>query len=329
MLGGGRGGLEQAALDYALALGRRGHEVTCVFRAGAAVLGAATARGLAVRTLARPSPWNPLALLSLRRLLEGKDVILVHGNRAGALAEQAAPGSPIVAVAHSVFFEPRRSFSAVIATTSTGAASLSGNIPVFHVPNMVAVPECPERRPLREPAVIAAMGRLAPEKGFDLLIKAVAILREQGTICRAVIAGDGPMRAALEAEARSHCLTDAIDFAGWVDDKEAFFAGADLFCLSSRRETFGLALLEAMAHAVPCIATNCTGPRELITDGLTGRLVAPEAPALAASIRSMVLRPEEAHAMGQRARASVEGRFSIESVSARLDSVLKEIAGRH
>jgi len=130
------------------------------------------------------------------------------------------------------------------------------------------------------PPLLVAMGRLAPAKGFDVLVEASAILRDEGVPHRVVIAGDGPERARLAGRIAALGLQDVVRLVGFVRAPQPLLAAADLFVLPSRHEGNGsLVLLEALAHARPIVAADCeTGPRYVLGDGDFGVLVPAEDP---------------------------------------------------
>jgi len=101
---------------------------------------------------------------------------------------------------------------------------------------------------------LLAVGRLAREKGFDLLLRAMAAVRRQFPNADLILAGDGPQRTPLESAARALGIEDAVRFAGRVDPPYAYFPGAALFVLSSRHEGMPNALLEAAAAGLPIVA---------------------------------------------------------------------------
>lgn len=106
---------------------------------------------------------------------------------------------------------------------------------------------------------LLSVGRLAPEKGFDLLLDAFATLRAEFPRADLVIAGEGSLRGALEAQARKLGLESAVHFPGYVDDPCRLFPGATLFVLSSRHEGMPNALLEAAAGGLPLVALPASG----------------------------------------------------------------------
>jgi glycosyltransferase involved in cell wall biosynthesis len=106
---------------------------------------------------------------------------------------------------------------------------------------------------------LLAVGRLASEKGFDLLLEALVTVREQFPRADLIIAGAGPEEAALKARCRSLGLDGAVRMPGFVQRPYMFFAGASLFVLSSRHEGMPNALLEAAAGGLPIVATPASG----------------------------------------------------------------------
>lgn len=126
---------------------------------------------------------------------------------------------------------------------------------------------------------LLAVGRLSPEKGFDVLLEAYALARHQATLPDLLIVGDGPQAAALGIQARRLGIAAQVRFTGFLDNPYPLFRRARLFVLSSRHEGMPTALIEALTLRVPVLATDCqTGPRELLDDGRLGVLVAADDP---------------------------------------------------
>jgi glycosyltransferase involved in cell wall biosynthesis len=140
----------------------------------------------------------------------------------------------------------------------------------------------------RDVVQLIAVGRLTRQKGFDLLIDAVAQLRDLPW--RLTILGEGPDLPALLEQARAHRLEDRISFPGFVPNPYPWFAEADLFVLSSRWEGFGHVIVEAMATGTPVLSTRCpSGPDEIITDDVDGVLCDPgSSEALAEALRKLI-----------------------------------------
>lgn len=155
--------------------------------------------------------------------------------------------------------------------------------------------------------VVVGVGRLVPQKGFDLLIEAVAALADRSA--RLVILGDGPEGAALKLHGDALGLGPRLYMPGHVRDPAPWLAHADLFVLSSRWEGFGHVLVEAMACGAPVLATDCPfGPADIVREGENGILVAPGraddlASAMARLLRDSALRQRLAEAGRERARA--------------------------
>jgi glycosyltransferase involved in cell wall biosynthesis len=142
-------------------------------------------------------------------------------------------------------------------------------------------------------------GRLIAEKRVDLLIDALALLAVEGTKARCRIVGDGPERAALEAQAEARDLGDQVTFAGMLargDDVLATMKTARVLVLPSFREGFGMVVLEANACGIPVITVRHPGnaAAELIEEEVNGWVVEPTAGALAAAIQRAVTRPPDA-----------------------------------
>jgi glycosyltransferase involved in cell wall biosynthesis len=162
---------------------------------------------------------------------------------------------------------------------------------------------------------IASVGRLAPMKGFGILLEALAALRRDGVDARLTLAGDGPQRSALEAAARRLGIADSVTFAGALgaDEVSALLRRADVFCLPSFAEGVPVVLMEAMASRLPVVATAVMGVPELVRSGESGLLVPPgRAEPLAAALGELAADPELRERMGAAGRATVKAEFDVE-----------------
>jgi glycosyltransferase involved in cell wall biosynthesis len=178
--------------------------------------------------------------------------------------------------------------------------------------------------------LIGAMGRLSPEKRFDLLVKAVASLACQGLDIHLWIAGEGPERSKIEAEVEKHALHHRVKLLGLVADPRLFLQAVDIFVLSSEREGLPNVVLEAMAMETPVIATRIAGVPGLLSDGQCGALVDPgSAECLSKEIERMADSANERTRLAVAARQRVEQDYSFERRMQRVanlyDHVLKRV----
>ena len=132
--------------------------------------------------------------------------------------------------------------------------------------------KCPTHPWLQDKSIptLVATGRLAPQKGFDILISAIKEVNEQKD-CRLIIFGEGELRLAFEQQIKELGLTDKVLLPGYVTEPLNEMAAADLFVLSSRFEGSPNVLVEAMSTGVKVLATNCPhGPDEILKSGDIG-----------------------------------------------------------
>lgn len=254
---------------------------------------------------------NAAYVAALRRLLRVPVVFTAHGefrNDAYAVFEHSKP--------------LRRALSALLrqaaAVTAPSrvvleelAAELELVAPASVIPNAVDVSEFAGPQAAREasaPYVFTA-GRLVRQKGLDVLLRAYADAAPALGSRRLVIAGDGPERDALERQAAGLQLGQRVTFTGAVGRGRLteLLRGADAFAFPSRREAFGIALLEAMAAGVPAVAARVGGIPEFTRHEENALLVEPDDPvALAAALVRLV--QDEA----LRARLAAAGRAQAE-----------------
>jgi glycosyltransferase involved in cell wall biosynthesis len=170
--------------------------------------------------------------------------------------------------------------------------------------------------------IVLAVGRLDPQKGLDILLRAVPHVPR----ARFVIAGDGPERSRLEAQARAAGVLARVSFLGRRADVPELLAASDLFVLPSLYEGSSLALLEAMAAGKPVVTSAIAGTNELLTNQETGLLVAPGDPdALAAGLRRVLRDAELRDRLGTAARTCVAERFSAADVADRVTRVYERV----
>ncbi|MEM5776144.1 MAG: glycosyltransferase, partial [Anaerolineaceae bacterium] len=177
--------------------------------------------------------------------------------------------------------------------------------------------------------VLLAVGRLVAPKAHTFLLNALPGVLEQHPQTAVVLAGDGPLRGELEAEALQLGIASRIRFLGVRADVTDLMAAADLFALPSRSEGMPLALLEAMRAGLPIIATDVPGVREALADGQCGLIVPAEDPAaLARALLRFLDDPAFAQQCGQSARVRFEQEFTLQKMMQRYLVLLDPAAAR-
>jgi len=168
------------------------------------------------------------------------------------------------------------------------------------------------------PPHVVALGRLSPDKGFDVLIDAfVKVTVKDASLS---IAGRGADHDALQARIEARGLSDRVRLVGFVRPA-SLYGVARLCVIPSRSEAFGLVAAEALSAGLPVVATNCDGPREILDDGRYGRIVpVGDADALAAAIDAALADPGEPAPRIERAKA-----FSVETGFRAWSDLLDEI----
>jgi glycosyltransferase involved in cell wall biosynthesis len=159
----------------------------------------------------------------------------------------------------------------------------------------------------RDAVVVLAICRLEPQKGVDMAVRAVALLRERRADVHLVVLGEGNERAGLEALARE--LDVPVYLPGRVPDVAAWLRRAKVLVHPVRWEGFGLAVLEAMLAGLPVVASRVSSLPELVVDGETGLLVPPDdAHALARGIETAL---GDGARLGEAGRGRAHERFSV------------------
>jgi glycosyltransferase involved in cell wall biosynthesis len=158
--------------------------------------------------------------------------------------------------------------------------------------------------------LIGVIGRLSPEKGVDILLDAMALLPPSSV--QLVVAGDGPVRSALELQAKELGIAQDTHFLGTVSDVRSLYAQLDLVVLPSRSEGLPNVLLEALKANVPVVATSVGAVPEVVTDQAAGCVVPPGDPVLLADAIKAALIDGKSPA-ADAARAATAARFSLES----------------
>jgi glycosyltransferase involved in cell wall biosynthesis len=342
-----RRGAESHVLALARGMSARGWDVHLAYWGGSGELEPEfRAAGVAVHRLRVRGKLNPLTFGQFVRLVRAvqPDVVHTHlplaelyGNLAAAAcrvptivstkhSDHAVFRRPLVRVGHLLISAPNASVIAV----SEYMARFVREVGVWPGRRLVAIPNGLDiaafdaasppaqvsalRRELAPDGrrLIGAAGRLEPEKGFDVLIDAMAGVAEREPSARLVIAGGGSRRDELQAQIVRLGLSERVRLLGPRRDLPALMHAVELFALSSWSEPFGLVLLEAMAARRPVVATNAGGAPEVVVDGQTGTLVAPgDAAGMADALVALLADRDRALVYGAAGRARVEAVFPL------------------
>jgi glycosyltransferase involved in cell wall biosynthesis len=337
------GGAEKLTTDLSLALHERGHDVRVASWLDEHAILAERLRehGVPVLPISFPKPGLRALLRTIadvRRVIREvePEVIHAHNPAAGtiALAARALAGRrrvPVVTTYHGV--RPTRlraagrllsGADAVVAVGPSAAEQLRTALPHEHVVeinNAVFVERTRSSSDVREElgvdggVLLAAVGRLVPEKGQSLLVEAVGELVRRGRFEAGlvlVVVGYGPLWTELEAQIERLGLAGHVVLAGGRADAADIIASADVLVHASIREALPLVLLEAMAQQVPVVAVEATGVSDVVQDRATGLLVPERDPvAFADAVEEMLDDDELRERVVAGASELVEQRFPV------------------
>ncbi|MCK4681389.1 glycosyltransferase, partial [bacterium] len=345
------GGNEKWATEAARGLLCRGHRVVA-FWTHATIRAELESRGIPARRVRLWGDVNPFGFSALVRLLRGirPDVLILTKQREywmGGLASRIA-GRPLVVLRHGLRrplredFKRRLAFgrfadlvivnSGDVRDTLLGAEWLDpskirvllNGVETSKVADGAGLDFLESLGIAPGTPVVAGVGRLTNQKGFDGLIRAMALVREEMPGTRLVLVGEGSQRRSLEELARSEGLTDTVVFAGYRTDVREILSAVDVYALSSTNEGMANTLLEAMSVGAPIVATDVSGSREAVRDGVDGLVVPPSDPtALADGILTLLRDRELSARLGASARQRAVERFGRDRMASELEQLLR------
>jgi glycosyltransferase involved in cell wall biosynthesis len=193
---------------------------------------------------------------------------------------------------------------------------------VIPIPNGVPTPTRHPVHRLAAGPVVGAVGRFHPQKGFDLLIEAVAPL--DGVTL--VLVGDGPERARLVELAEAEGMRDRLVLTGWTRDVGSYLAGFDVFALPSRFEGLPLSIIEAMLVGLPVVSTRVGSVAEAVAHERTGLLVSPEdVLSLRAAIARLIADDDLRETMGRRGEEYARAHLGAEAMTRSYESLYERL----
>jgi glycosyltransferase involved in cell wall biosynthesis len=332
-MGGARhGGAEEFFLRLAAALHRTGQDQLVLLRHGAHVE-RLRAAGVAVRELPFGGLLDFATASGFRSAIAAyrPDIVLTWMSRASRLC----PRGDFVHVARlGGYYDLKhyRNCDHLVGNTRDLVAHfLAKGWPAARahfLPNFVdtaaAAPVARSAFATPDDAPLAlALGRLHPNKAFDVLIAALARVPR----LHLWLAGTGEERGALERQAAATGVAERIRFLGWRQDVPALLAAADFLVCPSRHEPLGNVVIEAWAARRPVVAAASAGPAELIRDEETGLLVPiDDAEALAAALRRLTQDAAQRRRLGEAGYAAYEAEFTEARVVAAYRGFLAAVA---
>ena len=202
---------------------------------------------------------------------------------------------------------------------------LGGRTRVECFPN--PAPDVGGRRATLDEKVVIAAGRLTRQKAFGRLVDAWAEVAPRHPDWRLRIFGEGPKRRSLRRRIRRRGVADSARLEGFSDRLHDELARASLFAMTSRREGFPMVLLEAMGVGLPVVSVDCyTGPRDIVTDGVDGRIVPEEdRVALVEAMSELMGDHRKRHAFGAAALEKV-ARYDLAIIAERWGARLAELS---
>ncbi|HEY3265409.1 MAG TPA: glycosyltransferase family 4 protein [Armatimonadota bacterium] len=336
------GGVERHVVELSEALAERGHRVYL----------ACPNRGWMWDALRR-SPVTPyhlamdglLDLTSVSRLSRlaarvGADIIHSHMTRGAFYAVKAGRRMhvPVIATCHATHTWKHYAGADRVLCVSEAARDnlLHHEVPlektrvVYNGIKLPAAPPDPDavaalRSSWKIPEddlVVGMLARLIPVKGVDILLEVAARWKTERPNVHFVLAGSGDeiTEAALRSAVAESRLESTVHFLGAVSNIWEVLAGFDVLAAPSRRESFSLTLLEAMASGVPVVTTNVGGTPEMVTNGITGILVEPENPPALAAGLACALDGAETRNITAAARRLVESRFTLPQMVSNIEA---------
>ena len=285
-------------------------------------------------------PPGPIAML-LKRTFGLPYLVHCHGDdflQAGRYRQQ-------LRLRNSIY----RSADMVIANSEfTRQLLLESGIPDYRIRKITPGVNCAEFAPvpsdhglverltLQGVRVLLTVARLGPRKGHDMVLRAVAKLGGEFPGLKYLIVGDGPEETKLRQLAGELGISERVTFAGFVpqDQLPDYYRLCDVMVMPNReqagdKEGFGMTFLEASAAGKPAIGGRSGGASEAVSDGVTGLIVEPtDLDQLTAAIRTLLLQPRMAEAMGAAGLQRARTQFDWKLRSAELHSIVRELAAQ-
>jgi glycosyltransferase involved in cell wall biosynthesis len=338
------GGTERLVIELCRRLADDVDTVVCCLDQPGEWADQVTALGIPVISLARQPGFHPSLSVRLRELLKARRIDVIHCHHYspfvyGLLAAVLHPSVRVVFTEHGrlhgvALSKKRRLVNPVLARWPSKICAVSAALKrdmvaegfpersievVYNGVELGPRPQPRERTATRaalqlpsDAFVVGTVGRLDPVKNIGALVQALALVLPRYPTAKVVVVGDGPERQQLIDHAAAAGVSDAVTFAGYRTDVRALMAAFDVYVNCSTYEGVSLTILEAMATALPVVATDVGGNSEVVINQETGLLVRSSPEAIAAAVGALAENRDRRHTMGDASRWRVKRHFTIE-----------------
>lgn len=344
------GGLERMVLALARATRALGHKVSVIaYLKDGAMRDQFIEHGIDCAVMYAKDGLDPMLPIRLTAALRALRADVIHTHHVGPFLYAALPAKLLgirhIHTEHShELYERRRiaqvgrampRFASVTCVSKEIAAWRAEHLGTEDeiVPNGVLLPSIDPttshsaRKAMglrNEDLVIGCVARLAAEKDHATLIRAFQKVRARFPNAKLVIAGDGPLRAELVRQVREAMLTTSVKFLGDRRDIDRLYPGMDVVALTSAREGLPMALLEAMSHGVPVVATRVGEVGALLAQGGGVSVEAGDVDGIADALLRYIAAPELLRRDGRAARDRVVDDFSVGAMARRYMHLYKK-----
>ncbi|MCE3232084.1 MAG: glycosyltransferase [Rickettsiaceae bacterium] len=336
------GGEPQAVFDYANVMLSSGNKVTTIVNPSDPFVKRLEDIGSNViksEKFGQLKLWNITNFIYFNKLVKelNPDVIIAHGSRAAQLMKYIVRNKiPVIDVNHGRGPRPsRRTYATIVINKKRlseyrdffGKKHAAYNVPIAINLKEQIPPSLPKA--WNDTPIIGTLGRLVKEKAIDVFIEALAILDKRGVKFIAKLGGDGELKNDIINQIKCNNLEDKVILAGWIKNPDEFYETIDIFCFPSRKEEFGLVLLEAYKHGLPVVVSDADGPADIVEHNKDALLVPKEnAAALADALQELLQNKEKADNLAKAGYEKLVSKYSVPVVAKQLDNVLQEVINK-
>lgn len=330
MLGKKSGGLENNLVSYAYALSKIGYKVTVFVDPKAKILlQLAYFPEINIAPIKQINSWDIFAKVKLFWLLKKIKPLLVFmiGNRAINFIlpfKNHITCIPITSNYNLSYLIKHRVSIAMTRDLQNKILSMANNHTCYLLPNPILKPKVVAKA-ASSPLVIGSLGRFVEKKGFKTLVSALQILKLESIPFKAIIAGEGKLRADIENLIKELGLEQDIALPGWMNQAD-FYSAIDIFVLPSYHEPFGNVVVEAFSCGKPAICSDTEGPLEITSDRHDAVIVPKhDNQALALAIKELITTPNLRLELSKNAKQTYNNKFSQTVFQKNLDAVINKI----